>query len=76
MSEKRDNLLEFQPKLEINTYLRCLELNGFRDVGDSAVVKLSAVKCCTHFRNVNWLECHNFYTHVNKVNEFYSTQMI
>lgn len=26
--------------------------------------------------NVNWLASHNFHTHVNKVNEFYSTQMI
>lgn len=38
--------------------------------------KLHAIKYGTLFINVNWLEYHNFYTHVNKVNEFYSTQMI
>lgn len=38
--------------------------------------KLHAVKYGMLFISVNWLEYRHFYTHVNKVNEFYSTQMI
>ena len=53
--------------------LRILASNGFRDVDDGAVVKTICCKILHEFKNVNWLQCHNFYTHINKVNEFYST---
>lgn len=52
---------------------RILASNGFRDVDDGAAVKTLCCKILHEFKNINWLECHSFYPHISKVNEFYST---
>jgi hypothetical protein len=61
--------------LTINKDVRQISATVLSEVKMPAAARATGCKPA-QLENVNWLACHNFHTHVNKVNEFYSTQMI